>query len=202
MIESIYVLKSNIYFAWFAMLIFFGGFCFSYLAYLFNLSLLFVFPHWFIKTMSRYVNPRSSMHKIFMAIFLFNSISILIYMLSGVLIILPFIITFITGLNIGLTVFIPPQHNVDGYHIKELHGPLHAAKFVLFSTLVLILEVLVFSLALGMGMSLGIAINSIGGMASILIADLVFLRVIAYFAVCIPLLALSAYMEACVIKGI
>ena len=96
MLEAIYIIKDNIYFTWFALLIFFIGFCFSYLVNALKIEFLTRFPHWFIKVMSRFINPRAPFIRIFLIIFLFNSISIALYMASGILIVLPFIIAFLT----------------------------------------------------------------------------------------------------------
>ena len=209
MTEAIYVIKSNIYFTWFALLVFFAGFCFSYLADRFNIKFLAWFPHWFIKLMSRYINPKSGFSRIFLIIFLFNSISIVVYMISGLFVIFPFIIAFLTGMNIGLTVFIPPKAAIEGYEISNMHGAGKVLKMMFFSTSVLVLEVITFSLALGMGMSLGIAVAAVSGAspaasggASLFIAELLSMRLRTYMIFCVPALAVSAYMEASVIKGI
>jgi len=204
MLEAIYVIKDNIYFTWFALLIFFAGFCFSYAVNYFNIKFLLWFPHWFIKFLSKYVNPRASFIRIFLIIFLFNSISIAIYMASGIFIIFPFIIAFLTGLNIGITVFIPPQMNVEGYDVRKPKTAGEVLKMMLFSTLVLVLEVTTFSLALGMGMSLGTAISAMKGLditQILFIYELLTMRINAYLFVCVPILAVSAYLEARVIRG-
>jgi len=203
--EAIYIVRDNIYFTWFALLVFFLGFCASYVVYDLKIKALMWFPHWFMKFLSRWVNPKAKFIRIFLVIFLFNSISIMLYMISGIFIIVPAIIAFLTGMNIGITVFLPPMTNIEGFEVRQLRGPGHALKFILFSTLVLVLEVLVFSVALGMGMSLGSAVSTLtdSGLGSALfIAELLALRLNAYFTLCVPVLAASAYMEASVIKGV
>lgn len=205
MLEAIYIIKDNVYFTWFALLIFFAGFCSSYLVNYFNIKFLLWFPHWFIKVMSRYINPKSGFLKIFLIIFLFNSISIAFYMISGIFVIFPFIIAFLTGMNIGITIFIPPQVNVEGYEARIPKGAGNVFKIMIFSTLVLILEVITFSAALGMGMSLGVAIYAVKALdvGSILfVYKLLAMRLNAYLLVCVPILAVSAYLEARVIKGV
>jgi hypothetical protein len=128
--------------------------------------------------------------------------------MSGLFVIFPFIIAFLTGMNIGLTVFIPPKMTIEGYEIGHFHGALKVFKLMIFSTFVLVLEIITFSLALGMGMSLAIAMAAVSSAspaasagASLFIAELLSLRLKTYFLFCIPVLAVSAYMEACVIKG-
>ena len=208
MLEAIYLIKSNIYFTWFALLIFFSGFCFSYLADHFKIRFLTWFPHWFLKFMSRYVNPKASSLKIFLIIFLFNSISIAVYLISGLFVIFPYIIAFLTGMNIGLTVFIPPKITIEGYEMGHPHGAGKLFKMMFFSTLVMVLEIVTFSLALGMGMSLGIAVAAVSvanpsasAGASMFLAELLTMRLRTYILFCVPVLAVSAYMEASVIKG-
>ena len=208
MLEAIYLIKSNIYFTWFALLIFFSGFCFSYAADHFKIRFLTWFPHWFLKFMSKYVNPKASSLKIFLVIFLFNSISIAVYMMSGLFVIFPYVIAFLTGMNIGLTVFIPPKLSIEGYEMGHPHGAGKMFRMMVFSTFVLVFEIITFSLALGMGMSLGIAVAAVSTAnpsastgASMFLAELLSMRLRTYILVCVPVLAASAYMETRVIKG-
>ena len=208
MLEAIYLIKSNIYFTWFALLIFFSGFCFSYFVDHFNIKFLTWFPHWFLKFMSKYVNPKASFLKIFLIIFFFNSISIAVYMMSGLFVIFPYVIAFLTGMNIGLTVFIPPKLSIEGYEMGHPHGAGKMFKMMLFSTFVMVLEIVTFSLALGMGMSMGIAVAAVSTAnpsastgASMFLAELLSMRLRTYILFCVPVLAVSAYMEASVIKG-
>ena len=209
MLEAIYIIKENIYFTWFALLIFFAGFCFSYLVDHFKIKFLAWFPRRFLKFMSKYVNPKTSFIKIFTIIFLFNSISIAVYMISGLFVVFPYIITFLTGMNIGLTVFIPPKMTIEGYKTGHTHGAGKMFKMMFFSTFVIVLEIISFCLALGMGMSLSIAVAAVSSAspaaiegASLFIAELLSLRLQTYMLFCVPILAISAYMEASVIKGV
>jgi len=206
--EAINIIKENIYFTWFALFTFFTGFCFSYLVDQFRLKFLTWFPHWFIKFMSKHVNPKASFAKIFTIIFLFNSISIAVYMISGLFVVFPFIITFLTGMNLGLTVFIPPKMTIEGYEMGHAHGAEKIFKMMLFSTFVIVLEIISFCLALGMGMSLSVAVAAVSSASptaidgvSLFIAELLSLRLQTYMMFCVPILAISAYMEASVIKG-
>jgi hypothetical protein len=208
MSEALYVVKENVYFTWFALLVFFAGFCFSYLVDRFDLKFLAWFPRWFVKLMSKFVNPRASFMRIFLIIFLFNSISIAIYMTSGLFVIFPFIIAFLTGMNIGLTVFMPPEMTLEGFESVRVRGDENMFRIMVFSTFVLVFEIITFSLALGMGMSLGVAMAAVSGAsatattgAAAFIAELLSLRFRAYLLFCVPILAVSAYMEASVIKG-
>ncbi len=208
MAEAVLIIKENIYFAWLALIIFFAGFCFSYPVDLFKIKILLWFPRKFMAIMAKFINPKASFARIFLIIFFFNSISIMLYMLSGLFVILPFIITFLTGMNIGLTVFIPPNSAGMGFDMGEIRIVNNMFLMMLFSTLVIVLEILVFSVALGMGMSIALAVSAVSNSSpaavekiSVYIAAMMALRVHAYFLVCVPILAVSAFMESSVIKG-
>ena len=208
MAEAVFVIKANLYFAWLALLIFFAGFCFSYPVNHFKMRIFLWFPRKFMKIMARFINPKASFARIFIVIFLFNSISIMLYMLSGLFICLPFLITFLTGMNIGLTVFIPPRSIDGGVDIGEIHIVNNMFLMMLFSTLVIVLEILVFSVALGMGMSLAMAVSAVSNSSpaavekiSVYIAAMMSQYLQAYFLICVPVLAVSAFMESSVIKG-
>jgi len=206
--EAVLTIKESIYSIWFALFIFFSGFCFSYMVNLFNIKFLKWFPVWFVRVMSRFINPRAGFMKIFLIIFLFNSISIAIYMLSGLFVILPLIIAFLTGMNVGLTVFIPPRETMEGYEPGRTYRDSNIIRMIVFSTFVMVIEMVIFSVALGMGISLGISVSAVSAAdpsastgAAMYIADLLFQRLNAYFLICVPALAVSAYMEAVIIKG-
>jgi hypothetical protein len=209
MAEAVMIIKENLYFAWLALIIFFAGFCFSYPVNHFKIKILLWFPKKFMKLMAKFINPKASFARIFLIIFLFNSISIFLYMLSGLFVILPFIITFLTGMNIGLTVFIPPKSAGMGFDIREVHIVKNMFLMMIFSTLVIVLEILVFSVALGMGMSIALAVSNMSNAgpaavdgAAVFIAELLSIRLHAYISICVPVLAISAFMEASIIKGI
>ena len=193
------IIKDNFYFGWFAMLLFFIGFCSSLMVDFFDIKIFKAFPQWFIKLISVIISPRASFIRIFLFIFLFNSISIGLYLSSGIFVLPPFLIAFLTGMNIGMTFFVPQPQAMKGIEPTKDTRPSSMLKIMLFSTLVLILEVIAFSLALGMGMSLAISVQS--NYTFIYIINLLMLKLRSYLIVCIPILFLSAYLEATVIKG-
>ena len=94
--------------------------------------------------------------------------------------------------------FIPQPKGEESFKVSAAKAPKGALKIMLFSTLVLILEVLAFSLAMGMGMSLGITIAS--NYNFIYIINLLLVKLQSYVTVCVPVLLVSAYLEATVIK--
>ncbi len=111
-------------------------------------------------------------------------------------------------MNIGLTVFIPPKLTIEGYEMGHAHGAGKMFKMIFFSTFVIVLEIISFCLALGMGMSLAVAVAAVSAASptaiegsSLFIAELLSLRLQTYMLFCVPILAISAYMEASVIKG-
>lgn len=201
------IIKDNFFFGWFALLLFFLGFCSSYFVDYFDIKLLKAFPLWFMGLIIKYVNPSSKFIFIFLAIFSFNTISILLYMSSAIFIVPPFIITFLTGMNIGITVFLPQNvhskgaRKADAAHEYDLvrEIPKGVARIMLFSTIVLFIEVLTFSLAMGMGMSMAVTISS--NYHYIYVMSMLVGRLRDYLLVCVPCLLISAYLEATVIKG-
>lgn len=204
MLESLYLIRNNIYFTWFALLIFFFGFCFSYIVDIFGIKSLMWFPRLFVRILSRYVNPKVPFLQNFLVIFFFNSISIFIYMTSGLFIIFPFAIIFLTGMNIGLSVFIPPDAEMEKHSVRQPRAPGHLFRIMLYSTAVLVFEVMVFSVALGMGISLAVATNSITSQdltSALFLAELLTMRIKAYMLICVPVIALSAWLESSVLKG-
>jgi hypothetical protein len=205
MLDALSLIKDNLYFTWLAMFIFFAGFCFSYIVYEFNMEFLLKFPRWFMHTLSKFIDPGKSFIAIFLIIFLFNSISIMFYMISGLFIIFPYIIAFMTGMNIGLSVFIPPALDLKGYESISIRSHVKILKAMLFSTLVLFLEVSVFSISLGMGMSLASAASTITNdsfASALFLSEVLSVRMSAYTTICVPLLMISAWLEANVIKGL
>lgn len=202
--EAMNLISGNIYFTWLALFIFFSGFCFAYPVNQLNIKFLMWFPSWFVRTLSRFVNPRASFIRIFLIIFLFNSISIGIYLTLGLFLLLPFIIAFLTGMNIGLTIFMPQSYGAP----PRVMGAGDMFRLMVFSTAVLFIETIVFSVALGMGMSLGVAVSAVSNAnpsanvaSATYIAELLSLRLQAYMLICVPALAVSAFLEASIIKG-
>jgi hypothetical protein len=155
-----------------------------------------------MKVFVRFVNPSASIVRIFLIIFIFNTFSIMLYLISGLFIIFPYIIAFLTGMNIGLTVFIEPDGTLERI---EISTPEKAIRFMLLSMLVLVFEVSVFSIALGLSMSMAtaastITVNNITN--ALFLSEILSVRLAAYFDICMPILFVSAIMEAMVIKGI
>ena len=81
-----------------------------------------------------------------------------------------------------------------GFDIGEIRVVNNMFLMMLFSTLVIVLEILVFSIALGMGMSIALAVSAVSNAgpaaiegSSIFIAELLVLRLQAYFFMCVPL---------------
>jgi hypothetical protein len=204
MLEALNLIKDNLYFTWLAMFIFFAGFCFSYIVYEFNIRFLLWFPEWFMKTLSRFINPGRPFAVILLTIFLFNTISIMVYMISGLFIVFPYIIAFMTGMNIGLSVFIPPAMSAEDFGDMSIRSRVKMIRSMLFSTIVLFLEVTIFSVSLGLGMSLASAASTITNdsyTSALFLSELLAVRLNAYIIICVPLLLLSAWLEARVIKG-
>jgi len=120
-------------------------------------------------------------------------------MLSGLLVIFPVIIAFLTGTNIGIIVMQPvPEELKEGsfYHPKK---DVKLGPVLLFLTgIVPLLELFVFcySMAMGMQMASAMFLNFTWENAVALALP----RIRMYLILCVPLLFVSALAEARVIK--
>ncbi|MEE8638404.1 MAG: stage II sporulation protein M [Candidatus Margulisiibacteriota bacterium] len=182
-----------------ALFLFILGFGFSYFVEKFDLKVFKVFPIWFLKQTIRFANPSKSFTSIFLFIFLFNSIAICLYMLSGLLVLFPVLIAFLTGTNIGIIVLHPvPKELKEG----SFYRPKPEIKFgpflLLLTALVPIFELFVFcySIAMGLEMASSMFLNFTWENAVILAIP----RIKMYLMLCAPLLFISALAEARVIK--
>ncbi len=138
-------------------------------------------------------------------IFGFNASMICLYMLSGVLVVLPAAIAFLTGLNIGVIVLKSGEIELPGG--ERPLAPVAAEETTappwvgLCSLAVLVLELPSFWISVGMGIGMGrhLAINGPYDWPSI--SALAIERLHAYWMVIIPVLFISALAETAAIRG-
>ena len=182
-----------------ALFLFVLGFGFSYLVEKFDLKAFKAFPVWFLGQTTRFANPRTNFILLFLFIFVFNSMAICLYMLSGLLVLFPVLIAFLTGTNIGIIVMQPVPEEVREGSFYRPRKELKLGPFLLMlAALVPLLELFVFCYAMAMGLQ----------MASSMLLNFTFENAIAlaipgikmYLMLCVPLLFLSALAEAKVIK--
>jgi|GEM_PF-2253728 len=184
------------------------GFGFSYFVEKFRLEAFKAFPVWFLKNIMRFAAPDRPFILIFLFIFLFNSIAILLYMLSGLLVVFPVLIAFLTGTNIGIIILHPLPEEVKGVNIYRPREVVSVGPFQVFlAVLVPLLELFAFCYALAMGLQMApeilLQFPTINCGEFIKLAlDLAVPRVVTYLKVCVPLLFVSALAEARVIKDL
>ena len=175
------------------------GFGFSYFVEKFNLKAFKTFPVWFLGQTIHFTNPRTNFILLFLFIFLFNSMAICIYMLSGLLVIFPVIIAFLTGTNIGIIVMQPvPEELKEGSFYRPKKDVKLGPVLLLLTGLVPLLELFVFcySMAMGMQMASSMFLSFTWKNAVALAVP----RIRMYLMLCVPLLFVSALAEARVLK--
>lgn len=139
-----------------------------------------------------------SLERIAVVIFLFNSCMMFLYMLSGALVLLPWIFAMLTGLNIALigSGSIPEWMGERMEKFAEDY-PAGAVKACGLAVLLIELPCFWFSIAMGGTLGLGMLSNFSYPHFRFLSRD----RVEAYIVVIMPLLAFSAICEALAVKG-
>ncbi|MCD6223855.1 MAG: stage II sporulation protein M [Deltaproteobacteria bacterium] len=137
-----------------------------------NLKVFLWYPLWIWNLVKKHLSSDDSLLKIFFTIFLLNSLSLFVNVISGFLIILPFIFAVLLGMNIGIII------------LKET-GKLNLA--VIFLNPVSLFEFPAAWISLSLGMKIGILSYSAN----------VFL---AYIFIVIPLLIISGITETVMIK--
>ena len=101
-------------------LLFFIGYGLAPTAYYKKIKWLTAYPFFIIQLMDSFFKKRHSPLKIFLILFLLNSISLFINLLSGWGIILPFILVIYLGLNVGVVIY----HSLEGrYFYAGLLNP-------------------------------------------------------------------------------
>jgi hypothetical protein len=182
-----------------ALFLFVLGFGFSYFVEKFDLKLFRIFPLRFLRFALRFASPGKGFIAIFLFVFLFNSTAIFLYMLSGLMVLFPVLIAFLTGTNIGIIVLHPlPEELREG----NIYRPKEAVRLgpflILLTALVPLLELFVFCFSIALGLE----------MASSMLLDfswqnalaLAIPRIMTYLRLCVPLLFISALAEARIIN--
>ena len=168
---------------------------------------LTAFPLWIIRRVMRLIGPSFPPVRVFLVIFCFNSVAIFLYMASGVLIVLPAAIAFLTGVNIGVILLkagdveLPSGERplVDGMaaDLEVDAGPLVG----LCSLAVIVIELPCFWISVGMGIGLAHELTRAGQYTFVGMGSALAPRVAAYVCIIIPALFLSALAETAAIRG-
>lgn len=172
-----------------------------------NYAGLMAFPLWVVRIVLRVVGPEFRALRTFLTIFLFNGTAIFLYMLSGVLIVVPALMAFLTGLNIGIVVLkggeigVPGGEQPLGAVLGEREPDAAPRWAIVCGVMVLALELPSFWISVGMGIGLARKLTAPGqytlGMMSALVTE----RVHAYWMIVLPALFLSAIAETAAIRG-
>jgi hypothetical protein len=199
--QSLNLIKDNFYFGWFTLLLFVAGFMISAIVEKVpELAMLKVFPHWLVRFTMRYASPKRPFWQIFSFIAMFNTLAIFFYMMSGIFVIVPFVIALLTGLNIGIIM----QEPVPEEFRKLNPFDQEAANFSFYSifgaVLVPLFELIIFCAFVGIGMSMGVGIAL--SYSPFMIAVLVKQRALSYFIIGMPTLLVAALLEAAAIKDL
>ena len=167
---------------------------------------LMVVPLWVVRRVMGIIGPRFPPLRVFLVIFCFNSVAIFLYMASGVLVIVPATIAFLTGINIGVIV-----QRADRVQLATGERPLAAAGdeegadvgplASLCGLAVLVIELPCFWMSVGMGIRLGrrLALDFSYTLANM--GKLLGPRAAAYVSIVVPALFLSALAETVAIRG-
>ena len=153
-----------------------------------RVDFLLVVPRWFARTLARVLAAEPPMPSLALLIFAFNGSAILVYMLTGLIPLVPAVVAFATGLNVvaaallGKETLTPPK--------TQRHLPFPAA---LCGGLTFLLELPCFWYAMAMGWTLKPNIAELMRGAD---AAPIRNRVVAYVMIILPMLAVSAVAEA------
>lgn len=160
-------------------------------------SLLVRANEWIVRQLLRAFGKGSSA-RIAAVIFALNGCAIFVYMMSGGLVVLPWVFALLTGLNVGLSTM-RMRSEALASRFAEFAEEYPEELVKLCGVLVLLLELPCFWVSIGMGMRLGFDMTRsfTWGQFERLSQQ----RVEAYLAVVLPLLAISAVCEAIAIKG-
>ncbi|NQT88614.1 stage II sporulation protein M [bacterium] len=157
---------------------------------------LMAMPLWVVRRVMGFIAPSFPPVRVFLLIFLFNSVAIFFYMASGVLIVAPAAVAFLTGMNIGVIVLRSreiglPAPTGEPREIPPWVGPCGMA--------VIALELPCFWMAMAMGIRMGQALSR--NYTTARLAELFTPRAIAYACVIVPILCISALAETAAIRG-
>ncbi len=172
-----------------------------------NVRGLMAFPLWVVRQVLRLIGPDFGTVRVFLTIFVFNSVAIFLYMVSGVLVVLPAAVAFLTGLNIGVIVLRAGEVELPGGErpLAEAMDPNvqhEVAPWVsLCSVTVLVLELPSFWISVGLGIGMGRALTRVGQYTLANMRALLDPRVAAYVSIIVPALFLSALAETAAIRG-
>ncbi|NQT52199.1 hypothetical protein HQ576_09125 [bacterium] len=167
---------------------------------------LMAVPLWVFRAVLRAIGPSFPSLRTFLVIFVFNTVAVFGYMVSGVLVVVPAAVAFLTGLNIGVAVLkaneVAPQMAAALSAADSTAEPRDGGLWVgVCSLAVLVLELPCFWLSVGMGIGLGRRLVLDGPYTVARMRLLLEPRVAAYVSLIVPALLVSALAETVAIRG-
>jgi hypothetical protein len=168
-----------------------------------NVGWLMALPLWLFRRVLRVIGPHFPPVRTFLVIFCFNSVAIFLYMASGVLIVLPAAVAFLTGINIGVAVLKAGEMAPEMAEspVSEPAEEKQQGLWVgLCSGAVLLLELPSFWISVAMGIGLGRALSE-KAFTITQMGDLLLPRAVAYVQIIVPALFVSALAETAAIRG-
>ncbi len=217
--ESLAFLHTQTGFALYGMAAFLAGAASAWIVIHWRVEPLIRFALWMLEQVGKLVGKHPSMARLFLVIFLFNSVAMFAYMCSGVWVFLPAAIGFLTGMNLaiifveGRPAWFEEEEEDSGLNlsVSEADGLAEMAEPppvkllpLLCGLLVIVLELPAFWFSMGMGISLGHFVREHYTAAQILLFQFrdpslwpaLAERCAAYWRVIAPVLAVSALAEA------
>jgi len=160
-----------------------------------------------VRLVLRIIGPELRAWRLFLTIFVFNTTAIALYMLSGVLLVLPGAIAFLTGVSIGVIMLkageIEPgggQRLLAPAGVRDDGSP--APWWTHYCGLVVLaLELPSFWIAVGMGIGMARRLSAPGAYTLANMKALVAERLHAYWMIVIPALFISALAETAAVRG-
>jgi hypothetical protein len=171
-----------------------------------HLRFLMRFPLWFAAKVERLLSGRRGFMTVFAVIFGFNSVAMFLYMLSGVVDLLPGVIDFLTGMNIGI-VFLAKHPLAEGEAGSESGdsgtgeaekpgtGPSLARQALILIGFVVVTGLELPALWISIAMGIGLCHFARPDGVICMTAQEICVRTQAYLLVILPVLAVSAFAE-------
>jgi hypothetical protein len=203
-LSALHLLVDHVWLAVVAALLFMAGMATAAPVVRQDRRLLMAFPLWVVRVAMRLMGPEMPPLRVFALIFTFNGAAIFLYMLSGVLIVVPAAMAFLTGLNIGVVVLKARELVLPGTEppASGPEEPTAAPRWASFcGALVLALELPSFCLSVGMGIGMARKLTAPGQYTIEMVRALVAERIHAYWMIILPALLISALAETAAIRG-
>ena len=214
--ESLTFLVSQTGFALYGMIAFILGAASAWIVIRWEVEPLERFALWLLKCVTWLVGQHPTMFRLFVIIWGFNSTAMFVYLCTGVWVVMPALVCFLTGMNLAI-IFVRGPAAAEG--VPLMAGPAAGTPGVeegsglsvgplLCGLLVVLLELPAFWYSIGMGISLGHFVQEHFSVAEIVLLRLrspgfieaLTQRATAYLHVIVPLLAVSALAEAYAVR--